>query len=137
LGDVFVTFDAEFIKGLLKDPKPAQDFRLFAGRAQWSPAQLQNEMLGKAWYSVRADTSMIFSADPQYIWRTLFELAQPAPLVKFPDLPGGVAARSRDLSSTLAKRDDRTVGYPQRRYFRCATSSSNMKMTAGIIASIA
>jgi putative transcriptional regulator len=91
LGDVFVSFDSELIRELLRKPEPEQNFRLFAGRAQWSPAQLQNEMLGKAWYPVRADTGMIFSTDPQYVWRTLFELAQPSPVVKFPRLPGSVA----------------------------------------------
>ncbi len=97
VGDVFVSFDSEFIKGFLKEPKQAQDFRLFAGRAQWTPSQLQNEVLLNAWYPVRADSSVIFSSDPQYIWRTLLELAEPTPLVKFPDAPGGVLGSGREF----------------------------------------
>jgi PAS domain S-box-containing protein len=72
-GDVYVSFDPDFIKELLKEPEKTPDLRLFVGRSQWAPAQLQNEMVMGAWYSVRAETNLIFSASPQYLWRKLFE----------------------------------------------------------------
>jgi PAS domain S-box-containing protein len=72
-GDVYVSFDPDFIKELLKEPEKTPDLRLFVGRSQWATAQLQNEMVMGAWYSVRAETNLIFSASPQYLWRKLFE----------------------------------------------------------------
>jgi len=75
--DVYLSFDPEFISELLKDPKKSSNLRLFLGRSQWAPAQLQNEMDVGAWYSVQAETSLIFSSKPQYLWRKLFERAEP------------------------------------------------------------
>jgi putative transcriptional regulator len=81
-GDTYVSFDADFIKELLKKPERTPDLRLFVGRSQWGSAQLQNEMDKGAWYSVRAETNLIFSASPQYLWRKLFERAEPAPVAQ-------------------------------------------------------
>jgi putative AlgH/UPF0301 family transcriptional regulator len=41
--DVYVSFDADFIAGHLKKPGDTTSLRLFLGRSQWAPAQLQNE----------------------------------------------------------------------------------------------
>jgi len=78
-GDIYVSFDPDLIRELLKEQKKTPDLRLFVGRSQWAPAQLQNEMVMRAWLSVRAETSLIFSASPQYLWRKLFDRAEPAP----------------------------------------------------------
>jgi putative transcriptional regulator len=91
-GDVYVSFDPEFIKELLKEPKKTPDLHLFLGRAQWDPTQLQNEMLAGAWYGVPAETSSVFSAGPQYLWRKLFERAQPAPVAQVSDVPFRITA---------------------------------------------
>ena len=56
-GDVYVSFDPDFIKELLKERGKTPDLRLFVGRSQWARAQLQNEMVEGAWYSVRAETN--------------------------------------------------------------------------------
>jgi putative transcriptional regulator len=98
-GDVYVSFDPDFIKELFKEPEKTPDLRLFLGRSQWAPAQLQTEMVMGAWYSVWAEASLIFSASPQSLWRKLFERAEPAPVAKFSDEPFGLiavnAARAR------------------------------------------
>jgi putative AlgH/UPF0301 family transcriptional regulator len=86
-GDIYVSFDPDFIRKLLKEPEKTPDLRLFVGRSQWAPAQLQNEMGMGAWYSVRAETKLIFSASPQYLWRKLFDRAEPAPVANVEDLP--------------------------------------------------
>jgi putative transcriptional regulator len=96
-GDVYVSFDPDFIKELLKEPEKTPDLRLFVGRSQWAPAQLQNEMVVGAWYSVRAETNLIFSASPQYLWRKLFERAEPAPVAKASDPPFGLSANLTEL----------------------------------------
>lgn len=88
-GDVYVSFDRDFIEGLLEKPGQVHDLRLFVGRAQWDPDQLQDEILEGSWYSVQAESSFIFSADPKYVWHTLFEIAEPSPIVRFRATPTG------------------------------------------------
>ena len=80
--DVYVSFDDAFIKEHLKRPADVTDLRLFLGRSQWSPAQLQNERNLGAWYSVPAETGLVFTANPQYLWHNLIERADPGPTVK-------------------------------------------------------
>jgi hypothetical protein len=35
-----------------------------------------------AWYSVPAETSLVFSSSPEYLWHNLLEQADPGPVVK-------------------------------------------------------
>ena len=91
-GDVYVSFDSDFIKELLKKPGKTPDMRLFVGRSQWLPGQLQNEMAIGAWHSVRADTNLIFSASPQSLWRKLFERAEPPNVAGVSDVPFDLSA---------------------------------------------
>ena len=81
-GDVYVSFDADFIEAHLKKPGETTDLRLFLGRSQWSPAQLQNERDLGAWYSVPAESDLVFSSSPQYLWHNLLEKAAPGPIAK-------------------------------------------------------
>jgi len=91
-GDVYVSFDPDLIKELLKKPEERPDSRLFVGRSQWASAQLQNEMAMRAWYSVRAETNLIFSASPQSLWRKLFEREEPPDVAKVSDVPFDLSA---------------------------------------------
>jgi putative AlgH/UPF0301 family transcriptional regulator len=75
--DVYVSFDAEFISKLLHDPKQTGDLRLFLGRAQWAPEQLQGEALEGSWYSLRAEGEVIFDRDPEHVWERLHRRAKP------------------------------------------------------------
>jgi putative transcriptional regulator len=86
-GDIYVSFDPDFIRELLKEPEKTPDLRLFVGRSQWAPAQLRNETAIGAWLSVRAETNLIFSPSPQYLWRKLFDRAEPAPGANVADAP--------------------------------------------------
>ncbi len=88
-GDVYVSFDPGFIEELLKKPEKTPDLRLFLGRSQWAPAQLQNEIALGAWHGLRAETSVIFSAKPEYLWRSLFERVEPGPIARASDAPLG------------------------------------------------
>jgi len=90
-GDVYVSFNPDFIKELLKKPEETSDLRLFLGRSQWAPGQLQNEMVTGAWYRVRAEAKLIFSPSSQYLWRNLFE-REAAPVAKVSDMPFGFSA---------------------------------------------
>jgi putative transcriptional regulator len=69
--DISVTIDPASVAGLLKDPKPARDLRVFLGRAQWTPNQLHAEILEGSWYVVPVEAKLVFSADPASMWRTL------------------------------------------------------------------
>jgi len=69
--DISVTIDPTSVAGLLKDPKPARDLRVFLGRAQWTPNQLHAEILEGSWYVVPVQAKFVFSADPANMWRTL------------------------------------------------------------------
>lgn len=91
-GDIYVSFDPDFIKELLKKPEETPDLRLFVGRSQWLPGQLQNEMDNGAWHSVRAETNLIFSASPQSLWRKLFERAEPPDVAKVSGVPFDLSA---------------------------------------------
>jgi putative transcriptional regulator len=97
-GDIYVSFDSDFIKQLLNKPEKTPDLRLFVGRSQWTTAQLQNEMDLGAWHSVLAETSLIFSASPQMLWRTLFDRAEPGPVAK---LSGERLLTQHDLKRPL------------------------------------
>jgi putative transcriptional regulator len=77
VGDLYVSFDSDFIEGMLKKPKQARDVRLFLGRAQWAPDQLQDETLRGAWYRERAENSWIFSREPENVWHSLIGRAEP------------------------------------------------------------
>ncbi len=81
-GDIYVSFDPDLIKELLKKPEEIPDMRLFVGRSPWASVQLQNEMTMKAWYSVRAETNLIFSASPKSLWRKLLEREEPPNVAK-------------------------------------------------------
>jgi len=91
-GDIYVSFDPDFIKELLKKPEEIPDFRLFVGRSQWVSAQLQNEMGKRAWYSVRAETNLIFSSSPKSLWRNLLERAEPPNVAKVSHVPLDLSA---------------------------------------------
>ena len=75
--DVHLSFDPQLINTLLTNPQGTQDVRVFLGRSQWAPAQLENEMLEGAWYRVEAESKLIFAADPQQVWHTLLNRAEP------------------------------------------------------------
>jgi len=76
-GDVYLTFDPQFVSTFLQDPKKTGGVRLFLGRAQWLPEQLQGEMLRGSWYSIRAEGDLILDPDSEHLWRRLHQRAEP------------------------------------------------------------
>jgi putative transcriptional regulator len=75
--DVYLTFDSKLITKLLRDPKQTGNLRLFLGRAQWAPEQLQREALESSWYSLRAEGSIIFEHDSENLWKRMHARAEP------------------------------------------------------------
>lgn len=92
---VYVSFDLDYMKGLLKEPEKTPDLRLFVGRAQWAPVQLQNEMNLGAWYGLPVDTSLVFNTNPQYLWHKLYDRVEHAPMAELLDKPFEFAANPR------------------------------------------
>lgn len=90
LGDLYASFDSHFIEDMLKKPEKDQDVRLFQGRAQWAPDQLQEEVLRKAWYSERAESSWIFSREPGIVWHSLLDRMQLGPVAQISNEPDPV-----------------------------------------------
>lgn len=85
--NVYISFDRDFIVGMLKKPKPGDEMRVFVGRAQWAPDQLQDEVSRGAWYSERAESSWIFSPTSQDVWHLLLQRAEPGPIADLRHLP--------------------------------------------------
>ncbi len=75
--DVYLSFDADFISKLLQDPKQKGDVRVFLGRSQWAPEQLQGEALRGGWYSLRAEGEVVFDHDSEHLWKKLRDRARP------------------------------------------------------------
>lgn len=86
--DVYLSFDAKFISKLMQDSKQKGDLRLFLGRAQWAPEQLQGEALHGSWYSLRAEGELIFDHDSEQLWKKLNARARPPLDVQY-SLPQG------------------------------------------------
>jgi len=81
-GDVYVSFDPDTIVALLQDTQQGATVRVFLGRSQWAPAQLENEITKGAWYSVHGNSDPIFGKFPEAVWRSLLDQAEPRPVVK-------------------------------------------------------
>jgi putative transcriptional regulator len=71
-GDLYISFNLDFIEEtLVKPEEQVRGVRLFLGRAQWAPEQLQGEVLRGAWYSEREENRWIFRQDPENVWAVL------------------------------------------------------------------
>ncbi len=112
--DVYVTFDLKFITSRLKDPKQTGDVRLFLGRAQWDPKQLQDEAFDGSWYSLRAEGQVIFEGDSAKLWQRMHVRARPPSSVQnlMPRVPiqGQFPATSIGFLSCLLP-DFQTAGF--------------------------
>ena len=93
-GDVYLSFDLEFISRLMEDPQHMGVVRLFLGRAQWLPEQLEGEALRGSWYSLRAEGAVIFDRDSEHLWKRLHDRARPPMKVQY-RLPHGPPPKVR------------------------------------------
>lgn len=76
LADARSVFDGVYVGGtprtlerVIKEPKPTETFRAFAGSAGWAPGQLAYEMHQGAWATLPPDSAGIFDRDPSTFWR--------------------------------------------------------------------
>lgn len=65
--------NVEALTQVLREGKPTQTFRAYAGHAGWAPGQLESEMAAGAWATVAADPATIFTTQPEALWAQLIE----------------------------------------------------------------
>lgn len=87
-GKVYLTFDSDLIIKAFQGAQPGSSTRMFLGRAQWAPGQLQNEIQRGSWYRIQADGNLVFSSHPENLWSTLHSRAAPSKYIRY-DFPSG------------------------------------------------
>jgi putative transcriptional regulator len=82
-GIVYLTFDADLITKAFQERQTSSRVRLFLGRAQWAPGQLQNEIRQGGWYRIQAEGDLVFSPHPDNLWPTLHSRAAPSKYIRY------------------------------------------------------
>lgn len=59
------------LERVIKQPKPTETFRAFAGSAGWAPGQLAYEMNQGAWATLPPDSAGLFDRDPSTFGKTV------------------------------------------------------------------
>jgi putative transcriptional regulator len=88
-GNVYLTFDSDLISKAFQSPQGASTPRLFLGRAQWAPGQLDNEIRQGGWYRIQEDGDLVFSPHPDNLWPTLHARASPSKYIRYQLPPRG------------------------------------------------
>jgi len=99
-GDVYLTFDPDLISKSFQSRSSDSRPRLFLGRAQWAPGQLQNEIRRGGWYRLQAEGDLIFSSRPEDLWPTLHARAAPSKYIQY-RLPPRIAPVPRQKISAM------------------------------------
>lgn len=97
-GDVYLTFDSDLISSAFQTPKQGSGPRLFLGRAQWAPGQLENETRTGGWYRIKAEGDLVFSSDPDNLWRKLHDRAAPSKYIQYREPSGSSQPSTRKIA---------------------------------------
>ncbi len=81
--NVYLTFDAGLISKAFSGRQAGRKARMFLGRAQWAPGQLQNEIRQGGWYRIQADGNLVFSSHPGDLWRILHDRSAPSKYIRY------------------------------------------------------
>lgn len=73
---VYVGGTPEMLERVIRQPKPTETFKAFAGSAGWAPGQLASEMHQGAWAILPADSSGIFDRKPSTLWQDCIDRLQ-------------------------------------------------------------
>jgi len=68
---VFLSADPDSLSEITKLASGPDEFRIYAGHAEWTAGQLENEMKHSAWTAVPATADLVFSDKPQKLWEQL------------------------------------------------------------------
>ena len=66
---VYVGDRPKILERIVRQAKPTDTFRAFAGSARWAPEQLKYEILQGAWAILPPDSSGIFDQNPATFWQ--------------------------------------------------------------------
>jgi putative transcriptional regulator len=66
---IYVGGTPAVLERIIREAKPTEAFRAFAGSAGWAPGQLTSEMLQGAWGILPPDSFDIFKRDPATLWQ--------------------------------------------------------------------
>jgi len=66
---VYVGGTPAMLEQVIRQPKPTETFRAFAGSAGWAPGQLAYEMHQGAWATLPPDSAGIFDRDLSTFWQ--------------------------------------------------------------------
>ena len=78
---VYLGRTPKVLESIIRQAKPTETFRAFAGFAAWVPRQLDAEMRLGAWAILPPDSSSIFDKDPATLWQDCLSRLQ-APRVQ-------------------------------------------------------
>jgi len=70
-GEVSVLLDSNAVEKAARSGLRGNAFRIYAGYAGWSPAQLRHEVLQGNWRVLPANVSLVFDPHPATLWRRL------------------------------------------------------------------
>lgn len=65
---VVMTADTQLVQAIADGKGPRQSLLAF-GYAGWAPGQLEGEILASSWFTIPADSSLIFGKEPDKKWR--------------------------------------------------------------------
>jgi putative transcriptional regulator len=78
--DIYLSGDRTVLEHLLNEKKPHDALHCYLGHAGWLPGQLALEIKQEKWYVIQTDPAVIFSANPESIWKRLIEKLDPSGL---------------------------------------------------------
>ena len=68
---VFLAADPDSLPEILRLSQGPDEFRMFAGHAEWTAGQLESEVKHGAWRVVPATADLVFNDKPTKLWETL------------------------------------------------------------------
>jgi putative transcriptional regulator len=71
LDKVFLSADPESLTDITRLAEGTNDLRMYAGHAEWTQGQLDQEIAAGGWTVVPGDADLVFSAEPSQLWETL------------------------------------------------------------------
>ncbi|HUO66655.1 MAG TPA: YqgE/AlgH family protein [Gammaproteobacteria bacterium] len=84
---VFLAADPDSLPEILRLAKGPDEFRMFAGHAEWTPGQLESEVKHGAWRVVPASADVVFTDKPTELWQQLSTRADQVTATVHPDAP--------------------------------------------------
>ena len=73
LEHVFLAVDPKALPDIAALAEGPDNLRLYAGHAEWSAGQLEQEIAAGAWSVTTGDEDLVFATDPRHMWQQAFE----------------------------------------------------------------